>query len=229
MIVLLPIPGSFAYHRRIANMPAGMKDREEIRVSPRNIERDLRVREQRIELILDSAITVISTKGFGAASISDIAKAAGISIGTMYHYFKSKDEVFAEVLMRGQLEYGKRAADLAEIQTVPVLERLHEFAAGWLANPINWAYTIMLQSARTTETVPRDIRQAVTDRFTANLQPIARIMEEGQRDGTVVQGDPLKLAFYFVSLIQGLTLQRAPGFEIPVEVEVEGLIRLFQA
>ncbi|MNL00127.1 Fatty acid metabolism regulator protein [compost metagenome] len=196
---------------------------------PRNVERDLRVRDERIQLILDSAITVISTKGFGSTSISDIAKAAGISIGTMYHYFRSKDEVFAEVLKRGQLDYGKRVSELADDKEVPALIKLHDFAEGWLANPINWAYTIMLQSARTTETVPSEIRQAVTDRFTANLQPLARIMKDGQQEGTIVQGDPLKLAFYFVSLIQGLTLQQAPGFEIPVSIEVDGLILLFKA
>ncbi|MEC0247348.1 TetR/AcrR family transcriptional regulator [Paenibacillus chitinolyticus] len=198
-------------------------------MSPRNTERDLRVREERIQLILDSAITVIASKGFGAASISDIAKAAGISIGTMYHYFSSKDEIFADVLKRGQLDYGKRAAELADEQTMPPLVKLHEFAAGWLANPINWAYTIMLQSARTTETVPVEIRQAVTDRFTANLQPIARIMEDGQGRGEIRTGDPLQLAFYYVSLIQGLTLQRAPGFEIPVSIEADALIRFFEA
>ncbi|MCY9590241.1 TetR/AcrR family transcriptional regulator [Paenibacillus chitinolyticus] len=198
-------------------------------MSPRNAERDLRVREERVQLILDAAITVISSKGFGAASISDIAKAAGISIGTMYHYFSSKDEIFADVLKRGQLDYGKRAAELADEQTMPPLVKLHEFAAGWLANPINWAYTIMLQSARTTETVPAEIRQAVTDRFTANLQPIARIMKDGQGRGDIIAGDPLQLAFYYVSLIQGLTLQRAPGFEIPVSIDADALIRFFEA
>ncbi|MNN83955.1 hypothetical protein D3C81_2010630 [compost metagenome] len=54
-------------------------------------------------------------------------------------------------------------------------------------------------------------------------------MKDGQQEGTIVQGDPLKLAFYFVSLIQGLTLQQAPGFEIPVSIEVDGLILLFKA
>lgn len=138
-------------------------------------------------------------KRLRAASISDIVKAAGISIGTMYHYFSSKDEIFADVLKRGQLDYGKRAAEPADEQTMPPLLNLHEFAAGWLANPINWAYTIMLQSARTTETVPAEIRQAVTDRFTANLKPIARIMEDGQVRGEIMAGDALQLAFYYVS------------------------------
>ncbi|MBP2002495.1 TetR/AcrR family hemagglutinin/protease transcriptional regulator [Paenibacillus shirakamiensis] len=196
-------------------------------MSPRNIIRDQRVREERIEQILNAAIRVISTKGIGAASMSDIAKATGISIGNMYHYFKSKDDIFAEVLRQGQLNYGHNLSLLEKNTELDTYQILHQFACDWLANPINWAYTIMLQSARTTVSVPHHIRQDVTDRFTVNLQPMARIIERGQSQGHVVDGDPLQLAFYFVSLIQGLTLQRAPGYEIPVSINVDQIIRLF--
>ena len=41
------------------------------------------------------------SRGFDAASMADIAKAAGVSKGTLYVYFKDKDELFA-AMVRGE-------------------------------------------------------------------------------------------------------------------------------
>jgi len=51
--------------------------------------------------IIDGARDVFLAKGFDAASMMDIAKAAGVSKGTLYVYFKDKDELFAAIV-RGE-------------------------------------------------------------------------------------------------------------------------------
>ncbi|MEK8127000.1 TetR/AcrR family transcriptional regulator [Paenibacillus filicis] len=195
---------------------------------PRNPERDQQLREQRKKLLLDSALQVIAKRGIGLTSIQDIAKAAGLSVGNVYTYFSSKDELFSELLRRAQTEYGISVTLLAELDEDPLL-KLRRMCAEWLALETNWAFTIILQTVRTNEMVPADIRQAVTDRFTANLEPVADIMRQGQRSGQILNGDPLQLALYFVSLIQGLTLQQAPGYVIPVPVNPDDIVRLFEA
>jgi AcrR family transcriptional regulator len=48
--------------------------------------------------IVDGARRVFLTRGFDAASMADIAKAAGVSKGTLYVYFKDKDELFAAIV-----------------------------------------------------------------------------------------------------------------------------------
>jgi AcrR family transcriptional regulator len=48
--------------------------------------------------IIDGARSVFMTRGFDAASMGDIAKAAGVSKGTLYVYFKDKDELFAAIV-----------------------------------------------------------------------------------------------------------------------------------
>ena len=45
--------------------------------------------------ILNAAIRVFSKKGRTVTKISDIAEEAGIGKGTIYEYFRSKDEVFS--------------------------------------------------------------------------------------------------------------------------------------
>jgi len=61
------------------------------------IEEDSAKRRQ----IVDGARDVFLSKGFDAASMMDIAKAAGVSKGTLYVYFKDKDELFSAIV-RGE-------------------------------------------------------------------------------------------------------------------------------
>ncbi len=51
--------------------------------------------------IMHGARTVFLASGFDGASMNDIARAAGVSKGTLYAYFNSKDELF-EAIIRGQ-------------------------------------------------------------------------------------------------------------------------------
>ena len=48
--------------------------------------------------IFDAACRVIREKGYHQARITDIAQAAGISYGLVYHYFKSKADLFDAIL-----------------------------------------------------------------------------------------------------------------------------------
>ena len=41
--------------------------------------------------LLDAALTVIRTKGYGAATVDDICRAAGLSKGSFFHYFRDKE------------------------------------------------------------------------------------------------------------------------------------------
>jgi TetR/AcrR family transcriptional regulator, fatty acid metabolism regulator protein len=55
-------------------------------------------RRDKVSVIVDAACRVIREKGYHQARITDIAQAAGISYGLVYHYFKSKAELFDTIL-----------------------------------------------------------------------------------------------------------------------------------
>ncbi len=56
-----------------------------------------RDRTDKHELILDAAIRVFAEKGFNAARISDVADAAGVADGTIYLYFKNKEDLLLSI------------------------------------------------------------------------------------------------------------------------------------
>lgn len=51
--------------------------------------------------IFDSAIKVFSNNGYEGATMDEIASNAGVAKGTLYYYFKSKEEIFKYIITEG--------------------------------------------------------------------------------------------------------------------------------
>jgi TetR/AcrR family transcriptional regulator, cholesterol catabolism regulator len=58
-----------------------------------------RTNAPRRQEILDAATTVFAAKGIVAATVRDISDRCGIHSGSLYHHFKSKEEMIAEILV----------------------------------------------------------------------------------------------------------------------------------
>jgi AcrR family transcriptional regulator len=78
--------------------------------------------------LLDAAKEIFEEDGFLDARISDIAERAGLSHGSFYHYFDSKEEVFREVAAAVDQELSEpfRSVILDHSSSAPPHERLHE-------------------------------------------------------------------------------------------------------
>jgi AcrR family transcriptional regulator len=64
------------------------------------------LREERRRQILEAALTVFSQKGFNAANVSDVAAQAGVSQGTIYWYFDSKEELLTAAMLSFFEDFG---------------------------------------------------------------------------------------------------------------------------
>jgi AcrR family transcriptional regulator len=67
-------------------------------MAPSRQERKEVITRMRKEQILKAAFSVFSEKGFAAATTGEIARIAGVAEGTLYLYFKSKRDLFIEVI-----------------------------------------------------------------------------------------------------------------------------------
>jgi AcrR family transcriptional regulator len=61
--------------------------------------RQQQAEHRRLQLI-DSALDVFAAKGVDGATVKDLSEAAGVAQGLLYHYFRSKQELFQAVLER---------------------------------------------------------------------------------------------------------------------------------
>lgn len=74
--------------------------------------------------ILDAASVLFAEKGFEDASVADIMNAVGIAKGTLYHHFKSKEEIMDALIQRQMSGILLAAEKVAEDQSIPVKERM---------------------------------------------------------------------------------------------------------
>jgi len=143
------------------------------------------------DAILRAAIDVFAERGFFNAQVADVARAAGVAAGTVYLYFKGKDDLLVSIFdssMRDGLAAGRAAvADLDDPR-----ERLRRLARAHLArlgSDRNLAIVFQVELRQSTKfmerfssTLLRDylglIREAVADgqragTFRADLKPTA--------------------------------------------------------
>ena len=87
--------------------------------------------EEKRQAIVDAAFEVFSEKGFEQASMSEIAARAGGSKATLYSYFQSKEEMFAEVMAAAAHQEVSAAFGLLKTKA-PVRETLKSFGKHYL-------------------------------------------------------------------------------------------------
>ena len=87
--------------------------------------------------IIDGACRVFLAQGFDAASMGAIAKEAGVSKGTLYVYFKSKDDLFEAIVEEQCQEQGKLIFTLspADHDVAAVLTRVGTEFARFMCRP----------------------------------------------------------------------------------------------
>jgi AcrR family transcriptional regulator len=71
------------------------------RETPGPRRRRRREREERRQQILDAARQLLFRKGLKAVSVSQIARQAELGVGTLYFYFRSKEDIFASLQDEG--------------------------------------------------------------------------------------------------------------------------------
>jgi AcrR family transcriptional regulator len=92
--------------------------------------RHVQAEERRLQ-ILDTALKVFAARGFKSASIKDIAEAAGISQGLIYHYFKDKEDLMA-VTIKHHSFIGELRQILTAREDLPVRKVMMEIAEKFL-------------------------------------------------------------------------------------------------
>lgn len=147
--------------------------------------------EDKRQRILQGAVRVFARKGYFAARVSDIARKAGVADGTIYLYFRNKedilvslfDEVMAEHLTRARAEQ-KSAHSTAERLTAIAAHHL-----GVLGGNRDLAVVFQVELRQSTKFMERFTATWLQDYFGL----LGDVIEEGQRDGTLRADLPRKL------------------------------------
>ncbi len=133
------------------------------------------------EAILRAAIKVFAQKGYFNSKVADIAKEAGIADGTVYLYFKSKEEILHSVFDRAMEEFiaeGKR--EIAEIAEADGrLRRIAQLHLEKLGADRDLAIVFQVELRGST----KFMEEFSGGGFAEYLEIIQKTIQEGQRTG----------------------------------------------
>lgn len=175
---------------------------------PKSKERCQEIRMETRSKILHDSMLHFAKNGFAGTRISDLAKQIGIGQGTLYIYFKSKEELFHEIFsmvnISGDVKKLKTLAHLP-ISAKKKIEKLSHNIMTKLAEDELFAAKIALNTQMLLE---QNDFIAETAYQSELYQVTEKIVEQGQKEGSVVEGTPLKLADYYWGVIYLYALKK---------------------
>jgi AcrR family transcriptional regulator len=83
-----------------------------------------------VDALVEATARILVREGFDKASTNRIAEVAGVSVGSLYQYFPSKESLVAAVTERHQREIRRTVeGELAEVFALPVAKAMHKLVA----------------------------------------------------------------------------------------------------
>lgn len=178
----------------------------------RNKELNQKMKDERREQILTNALILFAAKGLSATKITDISAAAGISQGLMYHYFRSKEEIFVELIRSAFEKMNTACIKLEKLPITPrekIILAIEKLIEGFAADKNTSYYYLLILQATVSEAIPDEAKEIINNQSGLPYEIIERILIEGQKDGSVKDYDARELAVVFWTTIKGLALNKA--------------------
>lgn len=157
-----------------------------------------------------AAKRVFSNKGFNKATMEDIAQEAELSPGTLYLYFKNKEELYASLSLRIlqylliRVEHVNEEKDSGPEEKlkslVDAMYDVYEF------DPLIIINMFHLQSSETLKNLSPQLMEEIKLLSRKSLGSIAQIFKEGVEKDIFIDKHPVALADTFWALFSGVVL-----------------------
>lgn len=184
-------------------------------------------KEKRKWEILNAALDLFIRRGYSATKIKDIADAVPMSVGLLFHYFESKEALYTELIKLGTMGPAEMIRDISLLSP---LDFFSACARQTLAFASGSSFTakmfVLMGNAYHSEDIPEQARAMAGNMdFYHKLVPL---IEQGQADGTIRQGNALALCTAFWTALQGVIATHALNPELPLP-EPEWILDIIKA
>ncbi|MEK4245250.1 TetR/AcrR family transcriptional regulator [Psychrobacillus sp. FSL K6-2684] len=162
--------------------------------------------QTRRQIILDSATYLFATEGYEGTTIKKVAEAAKVSFGSVFTYFKDKEELFytvvvepLEELSNQVLAFNPDAKDLLKELENMIKTHIRLYAG------INNYLGLVVQVVGQYQRFPRVFEKldVFHDEFKAK---VILLIKNGQKNNLFIQQDPYIVATLYTSLLIGIRL-----------------------
>lgn len=191
-------------------------------MSPRSQQQFEEIREERKAAIERAALEVFAIDGYHLASVSKIAKEAGVSKGLMYNYFESKEELL-KCLIRDSIAEAMQRIKIPmdrPLERADVIQFVDDSFDAILEEPKKWKLflTVFMQ---------QDVLDLMKDEMMQlAVQYIEPFMTYFSKNG--FEEDPMSAVVLFHSMIDGVQMKLLMDVNsFPIEGVKKMIIKLF--
>lgn len=166
--------------------------------------------EARRKAILEAAMTLFDRQGYSAATMEEVAAGAGISKGSIYNYFQSKQDLFAQ-LFTETMAADETDAEAIFDRSAPSSCKLRELMDFWFSRLESHLrvgrLTLEFWAAAAREERSGHLAEILQETYTRWLDRIAPVIADGVRAGEFQSDlDPRAAATWYIGLLNGLLL-----------------------
>ena len=173
-------------------------------------ERKEREKERRRQQIMVAAKRVFVGKGFGGATMEDIAREAELSAGTLYLYFKNKNELYASLTLRVLQYLNIRLEHLSNDKEKDLRGKIANIKNALLDvyefDPLILRNLFHLQSSEVLKQLSPELIEEIKIIGGKALEKLAMIFQQGIQKGICIQHQPTAVADVVWALFSGVVL-----------------------
>ena len=178
------------------------------------------VAEYRIQSIQDAALRVISRKGMAAATMQEIAEEAGIAKGTIYLYFRDRDELVEKTFERAITEL-HRQVDAALERDEPFDAKLRSVLMAEMAffreNREFFRLYNSLKFPEGNAQQQRRQKRTCQPRYRNRLERFSHVLEAAMERGEIRRMNAMRLALFINEAVMAIIIERVVEEHPPTE------------
>ena len=170
--------------------------------------------EKKQKQIYLAALKILAKRGFHNTKMQDVAEKAGLGKGTLYWYFKSKEELFGFVIRSGFEDF-----NLSVISAINQVNHPLKKLKAAFEESLNFYFTnkdhiwilTSFWSVSGLKKLSNQLMKEVNEEFATYRHIVEGVLANATRLGHINPGNNRKRAAHFMALVDGLMVQRVLG------------------
>lgn len=171
-------------------------------------------KEERRQEILNVGLDLFIQKGYAATRTAEIARAVGMSEGLLFHYFETKEKLYITLL---QIAVNGKDS-IFELKEGTPLSFFEETAKTIFdcikKDPFAAKLFVLMSRAQYDAALSEELRHFFMRQ--KDMEFSVNLIQQGQKEGSIREGNAIALATAFFMAIQGIAEHIARNPEMPV-------------
>jgi len=159
--------------------------------------------------ILLAAEKLFAAKGFFPTTMSEIAREAQFGTGTLYKYFKSKEDLYFTLIEEKTAEInGSVKGELSKrMSAIERIEKILRIQFEFIERNRDFFRIYVSERSRFEWTIKDDLGKGLHEKMVAYIHLLAQVMKQGIKDGAFKPKDPMDLAHALVGIVNSFVFE----------------------